>query len=84
MVNLRLETEPVTEFVVFDAQRIRRVLARIAADLDAVVHSSVEHRSSGASTGATAEAESEDALAQHRRRLAANPLETKGSRYLSV
>ena len=66
VVNLRLETEPITEFVVFDAQRIRRVLARIAADLDAVAHSS-----GGASEGDRAE--SEDALVQHRRRLAEPP-----------
>ena len=66
VVNLRRETEGVTEFVNFDAQRIRRVLARIAADLDAVAHGR-----NGASVGATGE--SEDALVQHRRRLAEPP-----------
>jgi hypothetical protein len=66
VVNLRLETEGVTEFVNFDAQRIRRVLARIAADLDEVAR-----RSSAASVDATAE--SEDALVLHRRRLAEPP-----------
>ncbi len=70
VVNLRLETEGVTEFVNFDAQRIRGVLARIAADLDEVAR-----RSSGASVGATAERE--DALVLHRRRLAEPPAQPR-------
>jgi hypothetical protein len=34
VVNLRLDTENTTEFVRFDQARVRRVLTRIAADLD--------------------------------------------------
>jgi hypothetical protein len=34
VVNLRVETDPKTAFVAFDWARVRRVLKRIAADLD--------------------------------------------------
>ena len=34
VVNLRPDSEDVTEFMRFDQARVRRVLARIAADLD--------------------------------------------------
>jgi hypothetical protein len=36
IVNLRPDSEDATEFVWFDHTRVRRVLARIAADLDAL------------------------------------------------
>jgi hypothetical protein len=38
VVNLRPDTEDVTEYVQFDHARVRRVLARIAADLDTLAH----------------------------------------------
>jgi len=40
MVNLRPVTDSGTEFVIFDQSHIRRVLARIAADLDALAATS--------------------------------------------
>jgi hypothetical protein len=62
VVNLRLDTEEDTEFVLFDRPRVLRVLARIAADLDEL------SRSPLATATATGEAE-ENSHARHRRRL---------------
>jgi hypothetical protein len=63
VVNLRPDTEDVTEFVQFDQARVRRVLARIAADLDAMAHHDP-------TTETTSPAERMDPRMQHRRRLA--------------
>jgi hypothetical protein len=63
VVNLRPDTEDVTEFVRFDQARVRRVLARIAADLDALAcHDPI--------TETAGPAESTDSSMQRRRRLA--------------
>jgi hypothetical protein len=63
VVNLRPDSEDVTEFVQFDQARVRRVVARIAADLDALAcHDSI--------TETRSPAESADPRMQHRRRLA--------------
>jgi hypothetical protein len=63
VVNLRPNSEDVTEFVRFDQARVRRVLARIAADLDALARHDP-------TTETTSPAESMDPRMQHRRRLA--------------
>jgi hypothetical protein len=63
VVNLRPDTEDVTEFVRFDQARVRRVLARIAADLDALAR----HDPITATAGPT---EGTDSHMQRRRRLA--------------
>ncbi len=63
VVNLRPDTEDVTEFVRFDQARVHRVLARIAADLDALTRHDP-------TTETTSPAESMDPRMQHRRRLA--------------
>jgi hypothetical protein len=63
VVNLRPDTEDVTEFVRFDQARVRRVLARIAADLDALARYD-------STTETTSPAEIMDPRMQHRRRLA--------------
>jgi transcriptional regulator with XRE-family HTH domain len=63
VVNLRPETEDETAFVPFDRPRVLQVLARIAADLDALV------RTPFPPIEAPAE-DTEDPRARHRRRLA--------------
>jgi hypothetical protein len=63
VVNLRPDTEDATEFVRFDQARVLRVLARIAADLDALARHDP-------TTETTSPAESMDPSIQHRRRLA--------------
>ena len=63
VVNLRPDSEDVTEFVQFDQARVRRVLARIAADLDALARHNP-------TTETTSPAASRDPRMQHRRRLA--------------
>jgi hypothetical protein len=63
VVNLRQDGDVETEFVAFDRPRILRVLARIAADLDALA-SAHEVAAAGAPPG------EEDPRARHRRRLA--------------
>jgi AraC-like DNA-binding protein len=62
VVNLRPDSEDVTEFVRFDQARVRRVLARIAADLDALARHDP-------TTETPSPAESMDPRMQHRRRL---------------
>jgi hypothetical protein len=63
VVNLRPDIEDVTEFVRFDQARVRRVLARIAADLDALaLHNPV--------TETAGPAETTESHRQRRRRLA--------------
>jgi hypothetical protein len=63
VVNLRPDTEDATEFVRFDQARVLRVLARIAADLNALArHNPI--------TETTSPAESMDPSMRHRRRLA--------------
>src|SRR5262245_49562911 len=63
VVNLRPDTEDATEFVRFDQARVLRVLARIAADLDALARHDP-------TTETTSPAESIDPSMRHRRRLA--------------
>ena len=63
VVNLCPDTEDATEFVQFDQARVRRVLARIAADLDALA-------CHDPTTETRSPAESADPRMQHRRRLA--------------
>ena len=63
VVNLRPESEDVPEFVRFDQAWVRRVLARIAAALDAVARHDP-------TTESPSPAESTDPCMQHRRRLA--------------
>jgi hypothetical protein len=63
VVNLRPDTEDATEFAQFDQAQVRRVLARIAADLDALAR----HDPTTATTSPPA---SMDPRRQHRRRLA--------------
>jgi hypothetical protein len=63
VINLRPDTEDATEFVRFDQARVLRVLARIAADLNALArHNPI--------TETTSPAESMDPSMRHRRRLA--------------
>jgi hypothetical protein len=71
VVNLRPDTEDVTECVRFDQARVRRVLARIAADLDALARHDP-------TTETTSPAESMDPRMQHRRRLAEPEEEPRG------
>jgi IclR helix-turn-helix domain len=63
VVNLRPDTEDTTEFVRFDHARVLRVLARIAADLDALTRQDP-------ATGTERPTESADPRTRHRRRLA--------------
>jgi hypothetical protein len=63
VVNLRPATEDVTEFVRFDQARVRRVLARIAADLDALPRH-------GPATDTERPEEPTEPRSRHRRRLA--------------
>jgi transcriptional regulator with XRE-family HTH domain len=63
VVNLRPDTEDATEFVRFDQARVLRVLARIAADLDALARHDL-------TTEMASPAESMDPRMPHRRRLA--------------
>jgi hypothetical protein len=63
VVNLRPDTEDATEFVRFDHTRVLRVLARIAADLDALARHDP-------TTDTISPATSMDPRMQHRRRLA--------------
>jgi hypothetical protein len=62
VVNLRPDTEDATEFVRFDHARVLRVLARIAADLDAVARQDPAAEPQGP-------AESPDPRTRHRKRL---------------
>ena len=68
-MNLRLETDPQTEYVPVDGERIRRILGRIAADVEELA------RRWGSWEG-TEEAQSDPSRneeteeARHRRRLA--------------
>lgn len=63
IVNLRPDTGDETEFVRFDHARVRRVLARIAADLDALARH-------GLPTDTERAAERADPHTRHRQRLA--------------
>ena len=63
VVNLRPDTEDATEYVRFDQARIRRVLARIAADLDTLTRHDP-------AIEAARPAQAEDPRRQHRYRLA--------------
>jgi hypothetical protein len=63
VVNLRPDTEDATEFVRFDQAWVLRVLARIAAELDALARHDP-------TTETTSPAESLDPSMRHRRRLA--------------
>jgi DNA-binding transcriptional MerR regulator len=63
VVNLRFDTENTTEFVRFDQARVRRVLARMAADLDTLARH-------GPATDPERPEELTDPRTRHRRRLA--------------
>ena len=63
MVNLRPDTEDATEYVRFDQARVRRVLARIVADLDLLARHSTEGE-------ATRPEPAADPRVRHRHRLA--------------
>ena len=63
VVNLRPDTEDATEYVQFDQARVRRVLARIAADLDTLACPGVE-------VAITHPEQEIDPRARHRQRLA--------------
>jgi hypothetical protein len=63
VVNLRPDTEDATEYVQFDQARVRRVLARIAADLDTLTRQGPEAEPASSE-------EPTDSRTQHRYRLA--------------
>jgi hypothetical protein len=63
VVNLRPDTEAATEYVRFDHARVRKILARIAADLDLLACHGAEGEAARPEQGA-------DPRAQHRHRLA--------------
>jgi hypothetical protein len=63
VVNLRPETEDTTEYVRFDHARVRRVLRRIAADLDLLARH-------GAEAEAARPEQAADLRTRHRQRLA--------------
>jgi hypothetical protein len=71
VVNLRPDSEDATEFVRFDQARVRRVLARIAADLDALAHH-------GPATDPERPEEPTDPRTRHRRRLAESDEKPRG------
>jgi hypothetical protein len=71
VVNLRPDTEDATEFVRFDHARVLRVLARIAADLDAVARQDP-------ATEPERLAESTDPRTWHRKRLAESDEKPRG------
>ena len=71
VVNLRPDTEDVTEFVQFDQARVRRVLARIAADLDMLARH-------GPATDTERPEEPTDPRTRHRRRLAESDEKPRG------
>ncbi len=71
VVNLRPDSEDATEFVRFDHARVLRVLARIAADLEAVARQDP-------TTETERPAESADLRTQHRRRLAESDEKPRG------
>ena len=63
VVNLRPDTEDVTEYVRFDQARVRRILARMAADLDLLARY-------GAEMEAAHPEQAADPRTRHRQRLA--------------
>jgi hypothetical protein len=71
VVNLRPDTEDTTEFVRYDHARVLRVLARIAADLDAVARQDL-------ATELERPAESPDPRTRHRKRLAESDEKPRG------
>ena len=71
VVNLRPDTEDATEFVQFDQARVRRVLARIAADLDMLAR----HEPA---TDTERPEEPTDPRTRHRRRLAESDEKPRG------
>jgi hypothetical protein len=71
VVNLRPDTEDVTEFVRFDQARVHQVLARIAADLDMVARY-------GPATDTERPEEPTDPRTRHRRRLAESDEKPRG------
>jgi hypothetical protein len=71
VVNLRPDSEDATEFVRFDHARVLRVLARIAADLDAVARQDLAIEPERL-------AESTDPRTRHRKRLAESDEKPRG------
>jgi hypothetical protein len=79
---MRLETDAETEYVRFDGERVRRILRRIAADVEELIHpgdlASVEPSTDPAAPSETKQEQQkqqqeQDAQARHRRRLAEPP-----------
>ena len=69
VVNLLLETDPHTEYVTFDGERIQQILGRIAADVEELARrwgGEEEAQSIPSQAGETEEA-------RHRRKLAEPP-----------
>jgi hypothetical protein len=71
VVNLRPDTEDATEFVRFDQARVRRVLTRMAADLDTLARH-------GPATDTERPEEPTDPRTRHRRRLAESDEKPRG------
>ena len=71
VVNLRPDAEDTTEFVRFDHARVLRVLARIAADLDAVTRQDSATESQGP-------AEGPDPRTRHRKHLTESDEKPRG------
>ncbi|HZA02389.1 MAG TPA: hypothetical protein VE665_08915 [Hyphomicrobiaceae bacterium] len=71
VVNRRPDTEDVTEFVRFDQARVRRVPARMAADLDALARH-------GPAPDTETPAEPTAPRTQHRKRLAESDEKPRG------
>ena len=74
-MNLRLETDPQTEYVAFDGERIRRILDRIAADVEELARR--WEGTKQAQLGPSEPEETEEA--RYRRRLA-EPAEPSGQK----
>ena len=71
VVNLLLETDPQTEYVIFDGERIQRILGRIAADVEELARRWEGTKEAPFDPFQPEEEESEEA--GHRRRLAEPP-----------
>lgn len=71
VVNLRPDTDAETEFVPFDRLRVRRVLSRIAADLDRLAHGSSQMKLTAMTEDQSQTiVDAENLRAEHRHRLA--------------
>ncbi len=73
VVNLRLESDPQTEYMRFDGERIQRILSRIAADLEELARRWGGREEAPSSLSQPEEAEE----VRHRRRLAEPPAQAR-------